>query len=239
MIFFETLINTLSYICTISSLASFNFPIILFIRGYNCFEQMPVVVFSLTLINCIFWLVYGVLTNIQIVFITNAIGMVIISMMLSVYWVLYAEKKLVTSLIYNIILFSSIYEIYYIVNSIIGSYGVNTLGLNSIIASIIKVISFCVYIHQSIKRKDEGKQLIYSMVCNCINCLLWVVYYLLMPNKTIAGSFIIELLFSIYLLSKLAFYVKNSWEKNDNSSIQDSALFSKSELNIIHEKEQP
>lgn len=242
MIFFATFINALSYVCSITSFASYNFLILLFVRGFNHRrEKMSLAVFTFALVNCLFWFSYGLSSNLSMVLIANAIGLIAITIMLSVYSVLYAEKRLVSSLIYNIILLSSIGEVYYIVDSIIGNFGINILGFSSVVVSIIKDISFCVYINQAMKRRDEGHQLYYSMISNSINCLLWIGYYLLVSNKTIVVSYLIELSFSLYMLYKLANYVRNDQGLIDAKPIQASAsvAFSKSELIIIQEKEQP
>jgi solute carrier family 50 protein (sugar transporter) len=151
-------------------------------------SKVPWLLFLSTILNCEFWMIYGMLIKSWPVYFCNGLGLTMNTIYLIVFFLYLESKSLLQKLTYIAVLIISIILIYYVF-----FISTNNPKLIGGIACFVNVLMFASPL-QNIKevydKKDNSFIPIYISICIVINCIIWVSfgfskdidYFIIIPN---------------------------------------------------------
>ena len=191
------------------------------------YKETPGVLLICSVINCIFWVVYGVKLGLTQSFITNAIGAIITTVWICIFLVFWVKKhalKSVGFIVLTLVVFVGIFCVfYYVVPPTVTGY----------CAMVFNVLMYAApgeKIYTVIKTKNHNLIPIYSTIAAFVNSACWLIYGIaysdinvIVPN--VLGLFFAILQVTLYLIIKYKYHkdaeVKKDGEENVSEKKDD------------------
>ena len=191
------------------------------------YKETPGVLLICSVINCIFWVVYGVKLGLTQSFITNAIGAIITTVWICIFLIFWVKKhalKSVGFIVLTLVVFVGIFCVfYYVVPPTVTGY----------CAMVFNVLMYAApgeKIYTVIKTKNHNLIPIYSTIAAFVNSACWLIYGIaysdinvIVPN--VLGLFFAILQVTLYLIIKYKYHkdaeVKKDGEENVSEKKDD------------------
>ena len=191
------------------------------------YKETPGVLLICSVVNCIFWVVYGVKLGLTQSFITNAIGAIITTVWICIFLVFWVKKhalKSVGFIVLTLVVFVGIFCLfYYVVPPTVTGY----------CAMVFNVLMYAApgeKIYTVIKTKNHTLIPIYSTIAAFVNSACWLIYGIaysdinvIVPN--VLGLFFAILQVTLYLIIKYKYHkdaeVKKDGEENVSEKKDD------------------
>ena len=191
------------------------------------YKETPGVLLICSVINCIFWVVYGVKLDLTQSFITNAIGAIITTVWICIFLIFWVKKhalKSVGFIVLTLVVFVGIFCVfYYVVPPTVTGY----------CAMVFNVLMYAApgeKIYTVIKTKNHNLIPIYSTIAAFVNSACWLIYGIaysdinvIVPN--VLGLFFAILQVTLYLIIKYKYHkdaeVKKDGEENVSEKKDD------------------
>ena len=183
----ESVFGFFGFISSIFYYISPVFPFIKILQDKINYNYSPTIQIIFSFINCIFWIVYGLVKKETIIYITNSFGSVITIIWITIYLIYFGKKYFFVSLIINILILSICitipYLFYYIVEE-------NYISLISFIFNILMYTSPLENIIKAIKMKNIQIFPIFSSIGIFVCSICWLIFgiskkdrYLILSNS--------------------------------------------------------
>ena len=191
------------------------------------YKETPGVLLICSVINCIFWVVYGVKLDLTQSFITNAIGAIITTVWICIFLIFWVKKhalKSVGFIVLTLVVFVGIFCVfYYVVPPTVTGY----------CAMVFNVLMYAApgeKIYTVLKTKNHNLIPIYSTIAAFVNSACWLIYGIaysdinvIVPN--VLGLFFAILQVTLYLIIKYKYHkdaeVKKDGEENVSEKKDD------------------
>ena len=191
------------------------------------YKETPGVLLICSVINCIFWVVYGVKLGLTQSFITNAIGAIITTVWICIFLIFWVKKhalKSVGFIVLTLVVFVGIFCVfYYVVPPTVTGY----------CAMVFNVLMYAApgeKIYTVLKTKNHNLIPIYSTIAAFVNSACWLIYGIaysdinvIVPN--VLGLFFAILQVTLYLIIKYKYHkdaeVKKDGEENVSEKKDD------------------
>ena len=191
------------------------------------YKDTPGILLICSVINCIFWVVYGVKLGLTQSFITNAIGAIITTVWICIFLIFWVKKhalKSVGFIVLTLVVFVGIFCVfYYVVPPTVTGY----------CAMVFNVLMYAApgeKIYTVIKTKNHNLIPIYSTIAAFVNSACWLIYGIaysdinvIVPN--VLGLFFAILQVTLYLIIKYKYHkdaeVKKDGEENVSEKKDD------------------
>jgi len=183
------------------------FPMIKILRGKFDVKDAPYILLSVSLINCILWLVYGLLKNDLPIYLNNTIGGGLTLIWITICIILFVKKKIVFVLGYIFIL------IIIFIGLSLSFYFFVPVNITGIIVMVINVLVFAAPGEKIIKViKTYNYQLIpiFSTLGGLFCSLCWAMYGIYQNDYKVYAPNLLGLGFAIIqIIVYLIYYYKN------------------------------
>ena len=187
------------------------------------YKETPGVLLICSVINCIFWVVYGVKLGLTQSFITNAIGAIITTVWICIFLIFWVKKhalKSVGFIVLTLVVFVGIFCVfYYVVPPTVTGY----------CAMVFNVLMYAApgeKIYTVIKTKNHNLIPIYSTIAAFVNSACWLIYGIaysdinvIVPNGL--GLFFAILQVTIYLVIKYKYHKDSEVKKDGEENVSE------------------
>ena len=204
-------------------------------KGKLSYEDAPIVVITVSYINCFSWCIYGNMISSNQIKICNMIGVISTLILMIIYLIYEIKKYCLDSFLNALILLLGSIVIYKSLTIIINDAQI--IGKICIIAKFFVFVSPIQLVYRVIKEKNYILIPIFASFVSFLSCICWVLYgffindfHVVIPNAT--GILLAFIQFFVY-----SFYKKkypNISQKSPTIDIESTSLEeSKNEATII------
>jgi len=177
-------------------------PYLKLIKGQITYKEVPGILLICSLLNCLLWADYGLLTDQFSVYFANGLGAPICLIFITIFLIYFAEKKILLSCVYVLFLIACIVELYFLCYYVIDS------EVTGIIANVFNVLMYAApgeKIHRICKTGNYELIPIWSTIGGTACSTSWMLYgfyqgdiYLIIPNLLGVIASIIQIV--VYLI---------------------------------------
>ena len=191
------------------------------------YKDTPGILLICSVINCIFWVVYGVKLGLTQSFITNAIGAIITTVWICIFLIFWVKKhalKSVGFIVLTLVVFVGIFCLFYFV------VDPEITGYFAMVFNVLMYAAPGEKIYRVIKNKDYTLIPIFSTIAAFVNSACWLIYGICNSDIDIIVPNVLGLVFAVlqvilYLVIKYKYH-KDSETKKDG---EDNATEKKEE----------
>jgi solute carrier family 50 protein (sugar transporter) len=184
-------------------------------------KRVPYLLFCATIMNCLFWFVYGIQKNFWAVYVNNGIGLMMNSVYLCLFICHVQELKVGYRIFLNISVFTFIMLIIFTFLQFIKNEQVT--GIIAMIFNIVMFFSSLQKIFEVFRFRDNSYIPFLTILSLMFACFLWLVYgilqkknmYLIIPNG---------LGLAISLFQVILWFIYNNFDKNEKSNTSEDEL---------------
>jgi solute carrier family 50 protein (sugar transporter) len=185
------LLTVVGFIANIMSIIFYIAPtmIIIDLCKTKDWKKVPYLMFSFTILNCLFWFIYGFQKNFWAVYLNNGIGIVLNSIYLCIFISHVPDLSLTMKIIMNIFVIT--FNVTFIVNFFLFVKNVEIAGTIAMIFNILMFFSSLQKIVEVFAYRDNSYIPFLTIVSLMFACALWLLYgilqkmnmYLVIPNS--------------------------------------------------------